>query len=78
MKKITCVALVLLALSSGAVQAQELPSHHDVSWAAHFWEALADLVEAIFTADPKPTPPPSSTVDSDCGSFIDPTGGCRG
>ena len=76
MKRVTSVALLLLALSVGAVQAQESPSAAPhVSWFA----ALADLVEAIFGANPGPTPPPNTTnVDNDCGAYIDPTGGCRG
>lgn len=78
MKKIALAALLLLALSSGAVQAQESPAAHlDVSWSANFWEALADLVEAIFAADQKPTPPPD-IMGGDCGAGMDPTGGCRG
>lgn len=80
MRRIAWAALLLLALSTGAAQAQESPAaHRDFSWLASGWEALADLVEAIFASGPKPTPPPeTTTADGDCGSYIDPTGGCGG
>ena len=79
MKKVALAILLLLALSSGAAQAQESSAAHSGSWLANSWEALADLVEVIFGADPTPTPPPSSIIDNDCGAAIDPTGGgCRG
>jgi hypothetical protein len=78
MRRIALAALLLLALSSGVVQAQESrAAHHDVSWSANFWATLADLVQAIFAPDQEPTSPPKTpTLDRECGSFIDPTGGC--
>ncbi len=42
------------------------------------WTALLMLAlwQAIFGATPTP-PPHTATLDGDCGSFVDPTGGCR-
>lgn len=42
------------------------------------WTGLLMLAlwEAIFGVAPTP-PPHTSTVDSDCGASMDPTGGCR-
>ena len=78
MKKVAWVALLLLALSAGAVRAQAPGAAPHASWFANSWAALVDLVEAILGANPAPTPPPNTTTsDTDCGSFIDPTGGCR-
>ncbi|HKH45542.1 MAG TPA: hypothetical protein VKM72_12835 [Thermoanaerobaculia bacterium] len=77
MKKVACAILLLLALSSGAVQAQESRAAHlDVSWSAAFWAALGDLVTAIFAPDQEPTSPPD-VMSGDCGAAMDPTGGCR-
>lgn len=80
MRRIAWAALLLLALSTGAAQAQESPAARlDFSWLASGWEALADLVEVIFASGPKPTPPPETTnADGDCGAGMDPTGGCGG
>ncbi len=81
MKRIALAALLLLALSAGAGRAQESPvAHLGGSWSANVWVTLVDLVEAIFGANPGPPPPPPNTTtsDNDCGSYIDPTGGCRG
>lgn len=77
MKKVALAALLMLALSTSAAQAQGSPAAQSGAWLASYWEALADLVEVIFGADPKPTPPPTTTIDNDCGAGIDPTGGCR-
>jgi len=79
MRRIAWAALLLLALSSGAVQAQEAPAAHlGASWVTNCWEALVGLVEVILVADQKPVSPPSTTtLDSDCGAGMDPTGGCR-
>jgi hypothetical protein len=80
MRRIGWPALLLLALSTGAAQAQEAPAaHFGFSWLAGGWEALADLVEVIFAGDQElPAPPEATNVDGDCGAGIDPTGGCRG
>lgn len=80
MKKVVFVTLLLLAFSTGAIQAEESPAAHlGGSWLANCWEALADLVEAVFAGSPKPTPPPeTTTADGDCGAAMDPTGGCGG
>jgi hypothetical protein len=80
MRRIVWAALLLLALSTGAAQAQESPAARlDLSWLASGWEALADLVEVIFAADQEPPSPSDPTnVDRDCGAAMDPTGGCRG
>ena len=49
MKRIVWAALLLLALSAGAVRAQESPAAHlGGSWSASVWAALVDLVTAIF------------------------------
>ena len=75
-----CVIAVLLFCTplQLAGQPQESPrADLHASWPATFWAALAYLVEAIFAADQKPTPPPATT-GADCGAGIDPTGGCRG
>ena len=78
MKRIAWAALLLLALSTGAVQAQESPAaRHEASWSANLWSALADLVSAIFAPDQEPPSPPDIT-GGDCGAGMDPTGGCRG
>jgi hypothetical protein len=78
MKRIALAALLLLALSAGAVRAQESPAaHHDVSWSGNVWAALVDLVTAIFAPDQEPTSPPA-IMGGDCGAGMDPTGGCRG
>jgi len=78
MKKVTWVALLLLALSAGAVQAQESPGAHlGGSWSANVWATLVDLMTAIFAPDPAPTSPPA-IMGGDCGAGMDPTGGCRG
>jgi hypothetical protein len=79
MRRIAWAALLLLALTTGAVQAQESrAAHPDVSWSANFWATLADLAQAIFAPDQKPASSPSTTtLDSDCGAGMDPTGGCR-
>lgn len=77
MRRIAWAALLLLALTTGAVQAQESrAAHPDVSWSANFWATLAELVQAIFAPDQEPTSPPS-IMAGDCGAYIDPTGGCR-
>ncbi len=76
MKKVAWVALLLLVLSVGAVQAQQAP---DATPHASWFAALADFVEAIFGANQGPTPQPNATgLDNDCGAGIDPTGSCRG
>lgn len=79
MKKVAWAIFLLLALSSGAAQAQKSrAAHHDVSWSANFWAALGDLMTAIFAFEKEPTSPPADIMGRDCGVFIDPTGGCRG
>lgn len=80
MKKVSLAALLVLALSAGAAQAQESPATRlDASWLAHYWAALAQFVETIFPAEDKPAPPPASTgAETQCGAAIDPTGGCKG
>jgi hypothetical protein len=78
MRRIAWAALLLLTLSSGAVQAQEPPAaHHEASWSANAWATLIDLVTAILAPDQEPTSPPA-IMGGDCGAGIDPTGGCRG
>jgi hypothetical protein len=79
MRRIALAALLLLALSSSAVQAQESRAAHlGASWLTNCWEALVGLVEVIVVADQKPASPPSTTtLDNDCGAGMDPTGGCR-
>jgi hypothetical protein len=78
MRRIAWAALLLLALSTGAIQAQESPAaRHESSWAANVWTALADLMSAIFASAPEPQSPPN-IMGGDCGAYIDPTGGCRG
>lgn len=73
MRKVAWVALFLLALSTGAAYAQQPPAPNPhASWLA----ALVELWEAFFGATPTP-PPHTNILDGDCGSFIDPTGGCR-
>lgn len=77
MKKVACTALLLLALSAGAVQAQESSAARlDVSWLTNSWVALVDLVQATFVGQTPATPPNTITLDNDCGAAIDPTGGC--
>lgn len=79
MKKISLAALLVLALSAGAAQAQESPATRlNISWLANYWEALAQFVEIILPAEDQPAPPPASTgAETQCGAAIDPTGGCR-
>ena len=78
MRRIAWVALLLLALSTGAALAQETPAaRHEASGAANVWNALTNLMSAIFAPAPEPTPPPS-IMGGDCGAAMDPTGGCRG
>jgi len=79
MKRFACAALLLLALSSGTAQAQESPAaHRGSSWSVSAWTALVELVGAIFGGNQgSHLAPRTTTLDNDCGSFIDPTGGCR-
>jgi hypothetical protein len=78
MRRIAWATLLLLALSTGAAQAQESPAaRHEASRVANFWAALADVVSAIFVPDQEPSSPPD-IMGGDCGAGMDPTGGCRG